>query len=148
MRKIVYSFLSTYINILVYFLYFAIVILSFAIIGNKSLVIDPNLHDPLYPQNVDPYKTNYLALDKMILITYVTATYDAYPDNQILALQNYQPNYIFFVVLIVMNFFLFSSVPGEMIYSNLRDTRIKLLISDEIRQQHSLIIAFVTLAQE
>jgi hypothetical protein len=147
MRKILYSFASTYMNIIVYLVFFAIIIVSFGIIGNKALVIDPTYKDPLYPQNIDPYKTNYLQLDKMILIMYVTATYDAYPDNQILALQNYQPNYIFFVVFIIMNFFLFSSIPGELIYANLRETRSKLLIADEIRQQHSLIIAFVTLAE-
>lgn len=120
MRKILYSFASAYIDIIVYFIFFAILIISFAIIGNQILVIDPNYVDPLYPTTIDPYKNNYLALDKMIFITYVTASYDSFPDNQILALQNYEPNYLFFVVFILLNFFLFSSIPGELIYDKFR----------------------------
>lgn len=82
----------------------------------------------------------------MIFIVYVASTYDSFPDNQILAMQNNQANYIFFVILILIDFFLFSSIPGELIYTKYMETRSKLLIADEIRQQHSLILAFVTLA--
>lgn len=46
-----------------------------------------------------------------------------------------------------MNMFLFSSIPGSLIYLRYRDTRSKILLIDEIRQQHSLILAFVTLAE-
>lgn len=146
MRKMVYSFLSAYVDIIVYLLFFALIVVAFGVLGNKSLVFDPSYKDPTYPQNIDPYKTNYLELDKMIFIVYVASTYDSFPDNQILAMQNNQANYIFFVVLILIDFFLFSSIPGELIYTKYRETRSKLLIADEIRQQHSLILAFVTLA--
>lgn len=44
--------------------------------------------------------------------------------------------------------FLFSSIPGSLIYSKFRQTRSKILLIDEIRQQHSLILAFVTLAED
>lgn len=43
--------------------------------------------------------------------------------------------------------FLFSSIPGSLIYLKFRDTRSKIILIDEIRQQHSLILAFVTLAE-
>lgn len=47
-----------------------------------------------------------------------------------------------------MNMFLFSSIPGSLIYLKFRQTRSKIILIDEIRQQHSLIIAFVTLAED
>jgi len=56
----------------------------------------------------------------MIFITYVTATYDSYPDNQIRAIQNSELNYMFFIVFIFLNMFLFSSIPGSLIYNKFR----------------------------
>lgn len=44
--------------------------------------------------------------------------------------------------------FLFSSIPGSLIYMKFRETRSKIILLDEIRQQHSLILAFVTLAED
>lgn len=66
----------------------------------------------------------------MIFMIYVTATYDSYPDNQILAVQNYMPNYIYYIVFIFANMFLFSSIPGSIIYIKFRDTRSKILLID------------------
>lgn len=60
MRKMVYSFLSAYVDIIVYLLFFALIVVAFGVLGNKSLAFDPSYKDPTYPQNVDPYKTNYL----------------------------------------------------------------------------------------
>ena len=45
-----------------------------------------------------------------------------------------------------MNMFLFSSIPGSLIYNKFRATYGKLILFDELKQQKSLIIAFVTLA--
>ena len=84
----------------------------------------------------------------MIFIVYVTATYDSYPDNQTLSIQNFEPNYIYFIIFIFMNMFLFSSIPGSLIYIKFRARRSQILVADEIRQQHSLILAFVTLAED
>jgi len=44
--------------------------------------------------------------------------------------------------------FLFAAIPGAVIYNKFRVTRSRYIIFDEIKQQHSLILAFVTLAQE
>jgi hypothetical protein len=84
----------------------------------------------------------------MIYHVYGVATYDFFPDYQMLAMQNYQPNYIFYAVFIFFNMFLFVSIPGAVIYSKYRETRSRYILMDEIKQQHSLILAFVTLAQE
>lgn len=137
---------STYKDILVYFIFFTFIICGYSLLGNRSLTFDPNFKDSQYPQNVDLYKTNYGNLGNMIFIIYVTATYDSYPDNQNLAAQNYLPNMIYFVVFIFANMFLFSSIPGSIIFIKFKDTRSKTILVDEIKQQHSLLLAFVTLA--
>ena len=82
----------------------------------------------------------------MIFIVYVTATYDAYPDNQTLAIQNQESNYIYFLVFVFLNMFLFSSIPGSLIYFRFKEKRSKIILIDEIKQHHSLLLAFVTLA--
>lgn len=146
MRKSLLSLASAYKDVLVYFVFFATIIVGYALLGNRALTFDPSYKDPIYRQDVDPYKTNYLELDRMIFMVYVTATYDSYPDNQILAIQNSEPNYIYYIIFIFTNMFLFSSIPGSLIYIKFRDTRSKIILIDEIRQQHSLILAFVTLA--
>jgi hypothetical protein len=146
MRKSLLSLASAYKNVLVYLIFYTFVIVGYAMIGNLTLTFNPSFKDPNFPQNVDPFKSNYGDLGKMIFIVYVTATYDSYPDNQTLSIQNYEPNYVYYIVFIFANMFLFSSIPGSLIYLKYRDTRSKLLLIDEIRQQHSLILAFVTLA--
>jgi len=60
----------------------------------------------------------------------VVATYDSYPDNQLIAVQNYEPNYLFFIVFIFLNMFLFSSIPGSLIYNKFRETHSKLILMD------------------
>jgi hypothetical protein len=150
MRKSFYSLISAYTDVIVYLIFFSVVVCGFALVGSRSLTfsssfVDP---DPRYAQNVDPYKNDITNLAHMIFVVYVTATYDSYPDNQTLIIQNYEPNYIFFIVFIFLNMFLFSSIPGSLIYNKFRQTRSKILLIDEIRQQHSLILAFVTLAED
>jgi hypothetical protein len=89
MRKSLFSLASAYKDVLVYFIFFTTVIVGYALLGNRALTFDPVFKDPQFPQNVDPYKTNYDDLGRMIFMTYVTATYDSYPDNQTLVIQNY-----------------------------------------------------------
>jgi len=95
---------------------------------------------------MDPYKNNYSNLGSMIFVVYVNATYDSFPDNQVLAIQNSEANFIYFAVFVFLNMFLFSSIPGSLIYLKFRQTRSKIILLDEIKQQHSLLLAFVTLA--
>lgn len=130
MRKSLLALASSYKDVLVYFIFFATVIVGYALLGNRALTFDPNYRDESYPQYVDPYKTNYLDLSRMIFMVYVTATYDSYPDNQLLVIQNYEPNYIYYIVFIFCNMFLFSSIPGSLIYIKFRDTRSKIILID------------------
>ena len=146
MRKCLISLASAYKDILVYLIFYTTIIVGYAFIGNKTLTFDPSFIDPDFPQFVDPYRTNYDNLSSMIFIVYVTATYDAYPDNQTLAIQNQESNYIYFLVFVFLNMFLFSSIPGSLIYFRFKEKRSKIILIDEIKQHHSLLLAFVTLA--
>lgn len=143
--------MSAYKDILVYIIFFSTVIVGYALIGTKSLTFDSDYHEtnPAYAtQYSDFYKMNYSNLGSMIFMVYVTATFDSYPDNQVLVIQNYELNVIYYYVFIFANMFIFSSIPGSLIYNKFRQTRSKILLIDEIRQQHSLILAYVSLAEE
>lgn len=89
LRKSLFALASAYKDVLVYLIFFSFIICAWALIGSRALTFDPNYIDPNFPQRMDPYKNNYSNLGDMIFVVYVTATYDSYPDNQILAIQNY-----------------------------------------------------------
>lgn len=84
-----FALASAYKDIVVFFIFFAFIITSWALLGSRALTFDPDFKDPNFPLTMDPYKNNYSDLGYMIFIVYVTATYDSYPDNQNLAIQNY-----------------------------------------------------------
>jgi hypothetical protein len=132
----------------VFIIYYAIIIVGFAFVGSQALSFDAAFTDPAAPLKMDPYISNYGELKTMIFNVYAMATYDYFPDHQLLAVQNYQPNYIYFIVFVFFNMFLFASIPGSLIYNKFRETRSKYILVDEIKQQHSLILGFVSLAQE
>ena len=149
MRKTFTALSSVYKDIVVYIVYYAIIIFGFALIGSKTLTFDAERRFPGSEfESSDFYMSNYSNLSMMIFQTYALSTYDNYPDNHVLAVQNYEPNYIYFIVFIFLNMFLFVEIPATIFYQKFRETRSKYIIIDEIKQQHSLILAFVTLAQD
>lgn len=97
-----------------------IVIFLFALVGSHSLTFNPDFIDPNFPQTVDPYMTQYNDLSKMFWIVYTAATYDFYPDNQILAAQNYYANWLFWHIFVTLNMFLFSVIHTSLIYQKFR----------------------------
>ena len=126
---------------------------GFALIGSRTITFNPSFVDPdprwaNVPYPADEYLNNYNNMSRMIYFVYGMGTWDYYPDFQLLAVQNFEANYIFFIVFIFFNMFLFAAIPGAVIYNKFRETRSRYIIFDEIKQQHSLILAFVTLAQE
>lgn len=84
----------------------------------------------------------------MIFSMYVLSSYDAYPDNQIPAIQSSFPIYWFFILFIFLNVFLFVTIPTTILFNSFRQTRSKIILIDEIKQQHSLILAFVSLGED
>lgn len=55
-------------------------------------------------------------LDRMIFITYILGTYDSYPDNQLPAIEQNNWYYCCFIMYIFLNMFIFSSIPGSLIF--------------------------------
>lgn len=53
-----------------------------------------------------------------------------------------------FILYIFLNMFIFTSIPGSLIFDKFRDTRGKKQLLDETKMQISLIIAFITLGEE
>lgn len=53
-----------------------------------------------------------------------------------------------FILYIFLNMFIFTSIPGSLIFDKFRDTRGKKQLLDETKMQISLIVAFITLGEE
>ena len=132
---------SAYKDIFLCFVFYFAMIVIFAIIGSQIITTDPSV--PL-----DPYVNNYSNLGRMIFIVYVLGTYDAYPDNQLPAIESNIYYYGFFILFIFLNMFIFSSIPGSIVFDTFRETRGRLQLLDEIRMQNSLIVAFITIGEE
>ena len=81
----------------------------------------------------------------MIFITYILGTYDSYPDNQIPAIEENNWYYCMFILYIFLNMFIFTSIPGSLIFDRFRETKGKKQLLDETKMQISLIVAFITL---
>lgn len=135
------SLASAYKDIFVYFIFYIVVVSAYAITVSELIELPLDVA-------VDDYKNNYGELGKMIFITYVLGTYDAYPDNQLPAIRSQLYYYWLFILFIFLNMFIFSSIPGSLIFDIFRETRSKLLLMDETKMQNSLIVAFVTLGDD
>ena len=119
-RQTFFAMISAHLDILVFVAFFGIVIFGFALIGNRTLTIDPFFRDPKNPLTVDPYYNDYQSLNRMIFSMYILSSFDNFPDNEMFAIQNYRPNYIFFAVFIFLNYFLFTIIPGSLVYNKFR----------------------------
>ncbi len=89
MRRTLVAVSSAYKDIVVFILYYSAIIFAFVLIGTYTLTFDPNYVEPNTLYAFDEYKSNYNDLSKMVFQVYALATYDNYPDNQTLAVQNY-----------------------------------------------------------
>ena len=76
---------------------------------------------------------------------YILTTFDAYPDNQLVGIKIQLWLYGFFIVFIFMNALFFVTIPANVLFNSIIETRSKSVIIDEIEQQNNLIMAFITL---
>lgn len=127
---------------LVYFLFYVIVMLAFAIVGTVFIHMPESAKQKA---DYDPILNNYQELSRMIFITYITGTHDSYPNNQLPAIQANIYYYGFFIGFIFLNMFLFTSIPGSLLFDCFRETRSKIILIDEVKMQHSLMVAFISL---
>lgn len=94
----------------------------------------------------DDYRENYGSLNRMIFITYALSTNDNYPDNQFYAGRMAMSNWAFFDAFIFLNMLIFAAIPGSLVYESYRETMSKMILIDDIKQENSLILAFVSLS--
>ena len=88
-------------------------IIIFAVVGSQIITTDPSVA-------TDPYVNSYDNLGHMIFIVYVLGTYDAYPDNQLPAVESNIYYYSFFILFILLNMFIFSTIPGSIVFDKFR----------------------------
>ena len=79
-RKSLEAVLSGYKDIVVFLTFYTIVIVLFAIVANQVIYIPKDV-------KYDRYTNNYVSLSKTFFVLYVLSSYDAYPDNQLVAIQ-------------------------------------------------------------
>lgn len=63
---------------------------------------------------------------------YVLTTFDAYPDNQLVAIRINIWIYAFFIIFIFLNALFFVTIPTNLLLNSIKDTRSKTIIIDEI----------------
>lgn len=138
MRRSFEALLSAYEQFLVFIAFECVVVLIFALVGNILIQV---------PEGTvtDSFTNNYSSLGNMVFIIYVTGSYDAFPDNQLLSFSISQWFEAFFLLFVFLNMFLFSSIPASLLFDSYIETRSKYILLDEIKMQHSLILAFVSL---
>lgn len=140
MRKAFEALLSAYKDVFVFLFFYTCVIVGFAVVANQIIQLPQDAGE-------DPYTSNYRQLDKTIFIMYVMSSYDAYPDNQLVGIRTSLWIYAFFIIFIFLNVFFFVTIPATIVYTSFRETRSKIILIDEIKQQHSLIMSFVSLGE-
>lgn len=63
---------------------------------------------------------------------YILTTFDAYPDNQLVGIKIQLWLYGFFIVFIFMNALFFVTIPANVLFNSIIETRSKSVIIDEI----------------
>jgi hypothetical protein len=139
-RKALIALFSCYKDFLVYLCFFTVVVVAFGIVANQIIQLPPDAE-------IDYFASNYPQLDKSIFLIYVLSTYDNWPDDEENAIDAMPWITGFFTLFIVLNIFFFNPIPNSILYNSFRDTRSKIILVDEIKQQHSLVMCFVCLGQ-
>lgn len=122
------SLLSTYKDIISYLIFYGILIFGFAFAANQLVTLSPDVQ-------VDEYMSNYGDLGKMSFLIYVLASYDAWPDYELKAVDASKWNYILFVAFIFLNSFYFVTIPTTVIFNSFKNYRSKTVLADEIKQK-------------
>ena len=103
--------------------FYFLVVVVFGLIANVFISVPESMQ-------VDRFQSNYNSLGHMIFIIYVTGSYDSYPDNQLKAFEISEWFELFFIVFIFLNMFLFSSIPGSLLFDSYIETRSKYILID------------------
>lgn len=128
-------------DIIVYLIFYTIVIMAFSIVGNQIINLPPDM-------TYDKYNSNYYDLGKMSFLIYVLASYDAWPDYELKAVDASKWYYPFFVAFIFLNCFYFVTIPTTVIFASFKSFRSKIVLLDDIKQRNSLLLCFVSLGEK
>ena len=79
--------------------------------------------------------SNYGDFGKMSFLIYVLASYDAWPDYELKAVDASQWNYVLFVSFIFLNSFYFVTIPTTVIFNSFKSYRSKIVLADQIKQK-------------
>jgi hypothetical protein len=128
-------------DIIVYLIFYTILIMAFSIVASQIINLPPGVE-------YDKFNSNYYDLGTMSFLIYVLASYDAWPDYELLAVNTSAWYYVFFVAFIFLNCFYFVTIPTTVIFASFKNSRSKMVLIDEIKQQNSLLLCFVTLGEK
>lgn len=114
-------------------------IFAFALAANNFIVMPES-------KRYDPFLENYGNLGRAIFMFYILSSYDDFPDDQIKAIEVNHNVIIFFFIFIFLNFIVFSTIPTSFLYKSFKENHSKQILMSEIRQQYSLVIAYIALS--
>jgi hypothetical protein len=112
-RKAFEALLSAYKDILVFLFFYTCIIVGFGVVCHQIVQLPDDVE-------VDEFTNNYRDLGKTIFIMYVMSTYDAYPDNQLVAIRTSLWIYGFFIIFIFLNVFFFVTIPATIVFNSFR----------------------------
>lgn len=112
-RKNFYALIAAYKDILVFLSFYAIIIISFALVSNQMIDVPADYQ-------FDQYSNNYRDFFQSLYVTYALSSYDSYPDNQIASIKWNVATYAIFIVFIFFNMFFFTTIPATLILNSFR----------------------------
>ena len=133
--------MSVYKDIIAYTVFYFTIILCFGILGTQ-------LMSPLPGVSFDWFKENYDDVWQTSFLFYILASFDSWPDYQIVVIDNSKWYYIFLVAFIFLNYFYFVTIPTTVMFNSFKKTRSALMIIDQIHQQNSLLLCFICLGED
>lgn len=86
-------------------------------------------------------------MGKDLFLMYCLSSYEGYPDNQIQSIKKDQTIQIFYISFIMLSMFFFVTIPTSLLFKSFKKSRSRIILIDELKQQNSLILAFVCLSK-
>lgn len=95
----------------------------FSIVASQIINLPPGTE-------YDKFNSNYYDLGTMSFLIYVLASYDAWPDYELVAVAASNWYYVFFVAFIFLNCFYFVTIPTTVIFASFKNSRSKIVLID------------------
>lgn len=66
---------------------------------------------------------------------YILSSYDAYPDNQLVLIENQEWIYAIFIVFIFLNFFFFVTIPTSILFNSFNETYQRIVTFEQMNKK-------------